>query len=467
MISEFERKGKWWLPDNPDHKLVGTLTYSPRDGGVLELTDGFAGFEELEAKGWVLPPRIILGVELDGSKITLLHCALKASFIGGGGYATCSFSAQVVCLGAHYATPQEMTFDGLSVYYSHLNEWADQSFFEVEKEGGLSRITHRRPKEVLAVIDDRIAVSIGSLRLVSWDYSPPRGVSVEYDANIGLELPHKASLAEYMRVSRIIQVFLALAVGEAVHPLRITSTQRIQLADNRTAHLPLEIRYRLPRLPSELRRLSSSDMLFTLADIADRFDSVLNKWFENAVLLEPVYNLYIGTLSTPRMSEEPRFLSLTQAMESFHRRRCGGAYLSRDEYTPVCERLVESIPESVAEPHRDALKTRLFYGNEFSFRKRLEAIFDKHQEVLGLIVEDSKSFVFEVKQTRNYLTHYDEDIKREGGVADGADLYLLGQKLASVLEICLLAELGFSMDEQKRQAGIIASRRSVERVDWS
>jgi len=466
MTSEFERKGLWWLPDKPERKLVGTLTYSPRDGGVLALVGGFASIEELVAAGWVTAPSIILGEEQGGSKITLLHCVQKA-WSHGAGYSTCSFSAQVVCLGAHYATPQEMTFAGLSVYYSHLSEWANQSFFEFEREEDVRRVTYRKPKEVLAVIDDKAVVSVSSSLSERWSHSPFRAVTIEYDANIGLELAYDATLGEYARLVQIVQVFLALAVGEAVHPLHMTSTQPVQLADGRPAALPVQIWLRSPRIPDTEREVSRDKMLFTLADIADRFGPILNKWFENAELLEPVYNLYFGSLSAPRMSEEPKFLSLTQAMESFHRRRYGGAYLTRDEYTPVCERLIDSIPQSVAEPHRNALKSRLRYGNEFSFMKRLEETIDSHQEALGPIVGDRDSFVFQVKQTRNYLTHYDEDIKNEGGVAEAADLFALGQQLASVLEVCLLADLGFSAEELKRQARIIWRRREVQRIDWS
>jgi hypothetical protein len=466
MKNEFERQGVWWLPDNPERKLVGTLTYSPRDGGELELVGGFAGLQELVSDGWVTAPSVILGEEQDGKKITLLHCVQKAWAMGGG-YATCSFSAQVVCLGAHYATRQEMAFDGLSVHYSHLNEWAAQSFFDFEGEGDLRRVTHSKPKQVMAVIDDESVVSIRSSFSQRWDYSPPRAVTIEYDANVGLELADRATFGEYTRLIQIVQVFLALAVGEPVHPLYMTSTQPVQLADGRTAHLPVQIWARSPRIADTERAVSRDKMLFTLPDIADRFAPILNKWFENAELLEPVYNLYLGALSAPRMSEEPRFLSLTQAVESFHRRRYGGAYLSRDEYTPLYERLVESIPQSVAEPHRSALKSRLFYGNEFSLLRRVEETIDSHQQFLGPIVKDRDSFAYQVKQTRNYLTHYDEEIKNEGGVAEGADLFDLGQQLASVLEVCLLADLGFSEEELKRQAGIIASRREVQRIDWS
>jgi hypothetical protein len=466
MTDEFERKGIWWLPDKPERKLVGTLKYSPRDGGELELVGGFASLKELVDGVWVMAPSVILGVEQDGKKITLLHCVQK-TWATGGGYAICSFSAQVVCMGAHYTTPQEMVFAGLWVHYSHLDEWANQSFFTFEEEGDLRRVTHTKPKEVLATIDDRAVVSVSSCRRERWHHTPTRAISIEYDAKIGFDLAHNATLSEYTRLVQTVQVFLALAVGEAVYPLHMTSTQPVQLPGGRTAASPVQIWLPSLRIPDAEREVSQNDMLFTLADIAGKFGPILNKWFENAELLEPVYNLYFGTMSAPMMSEEPRFLSLTQAMESFHRRRYAGAYLSRDEYTPVYERLLESIPQSVAGPHRDALKTRLFYGNEFSLRKRLEEIIDSHQELLGPIIGDRESFVFQVKQTRNYLTHYDEDIKNKGGVAEGADLFALRQQLASVLEVCLLSDLGFTGEELKRQVGIIKRRREVQRIDWS
>jgi len=30
MVEKFEYKGKWWLPENPENKLHGTLVFTPR-----------------------------------------------------------------------------------------------------------------------------------------------------------------------------------------------------------------------------------------------------------------------------------------------------------------------------------------------------------------------------------------------------------------------------------------------------
>ena len=49
--------------------------------------------------------------------------------------------------------------------------------------------------------------------------------------------------------------------------------------------------------------------------------------------------------------------------------------------------------------------------------------------------------------TRNYQTHHDEDLKERA--ADGEDLYRLTQKLKMLLEVCLLTEIGFNLEEIK------------------
>jgi hypothetical protein len=66
VLEKFERKGVWWLPDDPDKTLRGTLTYHPGFGAELETTDGFEPFGVLREHD------IINGMA--GSEITLYKC---------------------------------------------------------------------------------------------------------------------------------------------------------------------------------------------------------------------------------------------------------------------------------------------------------------------------------------------------------------------------------------------------------
>ena len=144
---------------------------------------------------------------------------------------------------------------------------------------------------------------------------------------------------------------------------------------------------------------------------------------------------------------EHRFLSLIQAIESFHQRIYGGEYLSDENYKKVYDTLVNAIPNGVKIDFKESLENKLKYGNEFSLRKRLKEIFDKYQEILNVFIENKNTFIEKVVDTRNYQTYHDEDLKERS--ASGKKLYHLTQKLKILLEICLLTELGFSSEEIK------------------
>lgn len=45
----------------------------------------------------------------------------------------------------------------------------------------------------------------------------------------------------------------------------------------------------------------------------------MNKWFEISEKLKPVFDLYLGVMYNPGMYKEYQFLSLAQALESYHR----------------------------------------------------------------------------------------------------------------------------------------------------
>ena len=63
MKNENEYKGIWWLPENLDDKIYGTLKFSNDDGIILDLFGSFrTDKEEYE---------IILGFTSNGKWITL------------------------------------------------------------------------------------------------------------------------------------------------------------------------------------------------------------------------------------------------------------------------------------------------------------------------------------------------------------------------------------------------------------
>ena len=61
-------------------------------------------------------------------------------------------------------------------------------------------------------------------------------------------------------------------------------------------------------------------MLFTLQDLPNGFGPAVERWLARAEVLDPVYQLYLGPCTTPRLFLAQRFLDLAQALEAYHMR---------------------------------------------------------------------------------------------------------------------------------------------------
>src|SRR5215208_7125114 len=85
---------------------------------------------------------------------------------------------------------------------------------------------------------------------------------------------------------------------------------------------------------------------------------------------------------------------------------------------------------------------------------RLRQIFRKYPESVNPIVGKKKQaradFIEKVVATRNYRTHFNEEL--ESRAARVEELYPITEKLKHLIEICLLGEIGF---EAERIRGLI------------
>ncbi len=278
----------------------------------------------------------------------------------------------------------------------------------------------------------------------------PKEVNLKHTAFIKIKPSKSLHFNDYQDVCYHIQNFLSLAIGKAVFPIIIKgkSERCSTKSQNGKAIYPdIFIYYATNILFETSSKIHPFDMLFTFRDISDRFEDILKNWFEKSEILKPVYNLYFGTLYNPQMYLQHQFLSLIQAVEAYHRRKFGGKYLSDEDYETIYSKFKEIIDElNIETSFKDALKSKLKYGNEFSLRKRLKDLFVKYQDITQNFIKDEYNFINKVVDTRNYLTHYDKKLRN---IADGKDLYRIIQKLKTVLQICLLYELGFDKEEIK------------------
>lgn len=460
---KFEYKGIWWLPDKPEKQVSGTLRFSPHEGAILDL---IGSFEDINDFRQILNPDIILGVSSDGKNITLYKCFEITSKVSIPGLQTSSIIASVVFVGVHFKKTEDMKFESLSIHYSHLDEWANISGFKMrdfyrsseKKDKKTWLIKYELPEPVEAKVNDDLKISLVIRAFLPTLSLVQKEAYIKQKTFVKIEPSKAKPLEEYWNIMSLFQDFLSLGVLEAVYPLSIrgiTEANKITLGEGKIYHPPISIFYKLPDISRMSKTLMPVEMLFTFKDISESFEVFIRNWFEKAEILKPVYDLYFGTLYNPHMYLQHKFLSLVQAIESYHRRNMKNYELSEDEY----RKRITEILNMVSSNDRRWLKWKLKYANEPSLKQRLEDILKTHSEVLDGIIDDKSSFIDKTADTRHYLTHYDSKLKERS--AYGEELYRLTLKLKVLLEICLLKELGFSSDNIK---GLISRARALRRI---
>jgi len=169
----------------------------------------------------------------------------------------------------------------------------------------------------------------------------------------------------------------------------------------------VEVVFRADEPPEHAQR-HQIESLFTLSDIVDSLEGTLRGWFALPERIAPVLDLYFGVLyDEPSMRQPHQFLSLAQALESFH----------REMIHPKRMNLVDRLSDLVAQAP---------------------------PTIVGQAIRSPKDFVEVVRDTRNYFTHYER--KHFYRAAFGLDLLNLIERMRWLLEGLLLQQLALPAD---------------------
>ena len=162
------------------------------------------------------------------------------------------------------------------------------------------------------------------------------------------------------------------------------------------------------------------------------------------MLLEPALLLYNCALYSDQFHES-QFIFLSQSIETLHRYTRAGTYIDQVEYDTKVRPLLEgAIPQTLDRSFRQALKSRLKYGNQHSLRKRLQDLFAEYPDIMTKLRIKPKAEASAIADARNELTHYeptaDKDSRRR------RNLHRMCTVLRLIIEATLLREIGIPDD---------------------
>lgn len=181
-----------------------------------------------------------------------------------------------------------------------------------------------------------------------------------------------------------------------------------------------------------------SGMLFKLSDITN-FDQVFKNWLLNYDKIHEMVDVLLLLKTTP-VSEEMRFTSIINAIESVHRRYYDIKTQSDTDYQLRVNAITAQLDD---ENDRKFVSDKLSHGNEMNLRERLSDIF-----IIGAshgIEQPNSVMKNKIMQTRNYLTHGDESVKTQTLI--GFDLEAANGLLGRYLKLLILRILKITDDE--------------------
>ncbi|MGB2960184.1 MAG: HEPN domain-containing protein, partial [Bacteroidota bacterium] len=417
-MQTFEWNGTWWLPSDTKKKGAGILRLSDSGNIILNLSGDFA----------MMPGDIPLihGHILFGA-ITLCQCSLIGA-VSSLQYCNQTYSVQTALQGYHFDSLSEIMFSEFELKYSHLEDWFARRAFDVKSvlDDGNNFLTqvvsYNKPKSLQWDID-------GVRITLDFDYTHEADslseVILRHGCHITVTYVKEVDLNAFnLKTDFLLKSFFTFALGLPVRTLSIKgSSQSItteELLPNRDypgggyfrqAHHPQIEIFRQRESTAVFGNTPSPDsMLFSFEDVENTFDTILMNWFEKHALLRPVYELYFAVVSSTEVFEQHHFLNLAQAVESYHRRVFGGSYDNNWKESTQYRSLIESLSLDISNGFRESLKTKLQYLNEYSLKKRLEEVVRKGGSAAAYFVPNPRTFAADVVHTRNYMTHFSEEL---------------------------------------------------------
>lgn len=422
MMKGFEHTGFWWDPRDPDTRWPGTLTFDPVAGATLKRTIAshpkqiFVECLELE---------IIHGEAPGGLEITLLDC-----FESSG----TDIFANAVITGFHAAVPDPPVLVAAAVI-ENLSEWWGAS--AIAHDSGLKYpdigVRWTQPDAIEVHADDLMRTTICSGALSSFER---RSVSITEEIRIELKAASPKRLSVFRRRVHACQDLLSIA------SLTLCNIEDFRLCPPSEDGTPKVIGHfhAVPvfKNPAE----GWPHFLFRHKDVESRLNQVFGAWLANAESLSVVRSLYMSG-AYGKSFLEIKLLALAQAAEAYHRRAYEGEdqYMNADAYEQtILPGLLSAIPGSLDRSHRDALRSRLKYGNEHSFRKRMTVLFDEHEPALAAVIPSPKQWIERIVDFRNGFTHH--PVVSEAQNFDKMELVRCNYVLRILVELCFLKSMG-------------------------
>jgi hypothetical protein len=435
----FESWGGFSKPMQGAPIIRGKLKYNPETGIELELVENPQGPAAIMASE--MGPNTLFGQLLNGTLVTLSDCLVSNVSIGAGVGSPTTLHVGRALIGAHAPDLDELQLKAYAVELSSMSNWTMRAPVELKltPEGSESKgfdVTARLPDTIQVPLEDRtfdVEVTHGFRTEHKLD-----SLMIRWSAAVEIRAHNALPLRALMEIAWQSKNLFSLLIGDRL------SVRSIDLDPGKPSSDGVEERSAL--LYHQIDKHDHKDihpamMLLPYGMIAEDFKGIVEKWFRRTEQATLATNIFFASDILISGSTNARFLAVSQAAESYHRSLESGLYMNQVDYDAAIQILTSHIPPIIQGDHRQSLKNRLRYGNEYSLRKRLSEMLKRiPSNAATRIAGDIPQFISKVVDTRNYFTHYDHTAR--SNALDGKNIVIAAERLRFLIVANLLHDLG-------------------------
>ena len=380
-------------------------------------------------------------------KITLFNSYIMGNKMnlvqGGEPIVNQTIRSSTILVGANIDRKETVEFNQVSFSIEGLDEWADGV-------GGIEKTTTRQKPLKIGLSYESPPIQEFELGSEDKVLNTETGIQSQIgirEANlvqkVHLGLRRKNKEAPYGGLDnaladiRDLRNLLSLFIGKRV------AIGEISLANYNadTDKYELGYQYFMADPAAKPTKIYKMDIFILFSDIKERFEAVLEGWFNfkehNEHILNELFNTYLGG------SIFSTFFSYSKILEALHR--------NIDEGSPFDDQQVKEINsinkeiENLTSRYDGKIKRRYSEAvrgiNRYTLQERLEILFDKFlSDDLRAHIGTDPQFVKRVKDVRNDLAHLNKGVSK----LDIRELYDLSGKLKTLIHIIIFKLIGLT-----------------------
>lgn len=437
-------KGAWWDSARPDERCAGELRIGG-SGRVELLLESIALHASVELAGLddKTESRTYHGHDEHGHPWTLLGC-VGAGSTKSAAVTTRRRTVAHAVRGMHRLTLDEVTFDEVQLDFTDLQEWLCTPILHERHPREAGQIVVEHPPEAERVMRMQRGYSL-VLRMWLGGGANNDGLRFNCQQAFELRFDAPASLRQLKDIVLDLQWFLTLARGEPVQVLKVTGVRNGLNTPGTDFPEIIEVYQGWSGHETASRTRYRWEMLFNADDLGEQLGPMLDRWHAYRDRHAAVLSCYFATRFNEHLYSNHEFLFLAHALELYHQLNFPGNRQPPEQFKARIETIAKAVPDEA-----DWLKARLEGANRLTLADRLRVLLEGKKALIAELIPEHDKFVAAVKDTRNYYTHYDEALKRNGRVADGVELLKLSVRMRALLEACFLSDLGAPEKAVKR-----------------